>query len=372
MIRLEVDYEERDIPKKLGARWNRKDKFWYTNYCEDLAKFSKWLPNNHIVIDFKNILSDIGHNHLKLNNPTTYIVEGDVNQIYKAGKFGHIIKLIDNHNIYDFVMVYCSFNMKKDDEKKFKDKRIMVVGNLNIYPEKGRIQLEAKNKNDIEVIGDCTWEQDVKKWESECNDILLSKDSQEKIYFNANTTKVAVISQEGTDGYADFMKKLNGYNNKSVGCLPFETTLVEVDKFNKDELCKSIYQINANKYYDCACIIRGGGDKENLIDFSHPDVLNSIYKSQIPIITGIGHVNYRLLCNRVNNNVYSAGTPSNAGSALIWFKGHESDKDKCIRLEKENKTLSAECTRLEEENKALCEKIARLNNRSLIGRIFNM
>jgi hypothetical protein len=44
-VRLNVPYEEKDIVKAMGARWDIKKKTWYINDTFDLHLFAKWLAN---------------------------------------------------------------------------------------------------------------------------------------------------------------------------------------------------------------------------------------------------------------------------------------------------------------------------------------
>lgn len=46
MMRLIVDYAEKDLVKRLGAKWNPEEKFWYTKDGVDLKPFAKWLPRD--------------------------------------------------------------------------------------------------------------------------------------------------------------------------------------------------------------------------------------------------------------------------------------------------------------------------------------
>jgi uncharacterized protein DUF5710 len=43
-IDLEVPYQEKELAKALGARWDLRRKVWYVVACDDLTPFAKWLP----------------------------------------------------------------------------------------------------------------------------------------------------------------------------------------------------------------------------------------------------------------------------------------------------------------------------------------
>lgn len=40
-----VSYEEKDVVKSLGAKWNPIDKHWYIENQEDLMPFANWIPS---------------------------------------------------------------------------------------------------------------------------------------------------------------------------------------------------------------------------------------------------------------------------------------------------------------------------------------
>lgn len=51
MLLLDVNYNEKDEAKKLGARWNPELKKWYVNDRKDYHKFIKFINGNIIIID---------------------------------------------------------------------------------------------------------------------------------------------------------------------------------------------------------------------------------------------------------------------------------------------------------------------------------
>lgn len=43
-IDLEVPYQQKELAKALGARWDARRKVWYVVDRDDLTPFAKWLP----------------------------------------------------------------------------------------------------------------------------------------------------------------------------------------------------------------------------------------------------------------------------------------------------------------------------------------
>lgn len=49
--RLFVPFEDKDRAKKLGARWNQNEKFWYMPEGVTVPLFTEWLPTGRLTIE---------------------------------------------------------------------------------------------------------------------------------------------------------------------------------------------------------------------------------------------------------------------------------------------------------------------------------
>ncbi len=58
---------------------------------------------------------------------------------------------------------------------------------------------------------------------------------------------------------------------------------------SENEICTAIKFVNKHKKSDLIILARGGGSLEDLESFNSESVANAIFKSDIPVITGIGH-----------------------------------------------------------------------------------
>lgn len=45
-VNLNVPYAEKDIAKKLGARWDGQGRRWYVENMENLKPFLRWMPDH--------------------------------------------------------------------------------------------------------------------------------------------------------------------------------------------------------------------------------------------------------------------------------------------------------------------------------------
>ncbi len=56
-ILLNVPFQEKDVAKELGAKWDRGEKSWYVPEGSDLNKFTKWVPGQEPDRQSENVLN---------------------------------------------------------------------------------------------------------------------------------------------------------------------------------------------------------------------------------------------------------------------------------------------------------------------------
>jgi exodeoxyribonuclease VII large subunit len=147
-------------------------------------------------------------------------------------------------------------------------------------------------------------ESKIKKLKEQC-EIKGYFDNKKSINW-CNTTKIGIISKKDTQGYNDFMKQF---------LIPLHTTLLEIalegDTTEKGVI-ESIRKLEVQ--VDIILIIRGGGSTIDISNsFDTIEIFDAIKKSQIPVITAIGHEADRddkLLITRISDLDFS--TPSTA------------------------------------------------------------
>lgn len=79
-------------------------------------------------------------------------------------------------------------------------------------------------------------------------------------------------------------------------------------------LIEAVEKANAHAYCDVLILARGGGSLEDLWAFNHPDLAMAVYRSTLPIITGIGHEIDWTLADGVSDR--RAATPSAAAEQV--------------------------------------------------------
>jgi len=101
-----------------------------------------------------------------------------------------------------------------------------------------------------------------------------------------NYINIGVISSMNAAGMKDFMHTLNERCcGKNIYIYP---AIMQGTNAPKD-ITRAIQLANTHNTCDIIVLIRGGGSKDDLECFNTKLMAMSIFKSQIPIITGIGH-----------------------------------------------------------------------------------
>ena len=91
-----------------------------------------------------------------------------------------------------------------------------------------------------------------------------------------------------------------------------------------DNLCESIEHFNQLNYIDVIILARGGGSIEDLSVFNEERLIREIFKSNIPIISAIGHETDFTLSDFVSD--LRASTPSEAAERCCISKSKMQDK----------------------------------------------
>lgn len=99
---------------------------------------------------------------------------------------------------------------------------------------------------------------------------------------------IAVISSSKAAGYVDFEKQLKTNNLNYTFNLKLFQAAMQGQNVER-EVVAAIRKINQESEFDCVVIIRGGGSRLDLSYFDNYNIAHAIAKSEIPIITGIGH-----------------------------------------------------------------------------------
>jgi len=237
-----------------------------------------------------------------------YLVSGEVNQLKNS--HGHLyFTFKDSENslsttIWRNKIESLQINIKEGD-------KITVEGRLDFYSAMGKLNFIVDKIITNEGLGEL-----LKKYEKIKDDFL------KKGYFDVDRKKILkpiiknilVLTSETGAAYQDFIFTLENSGSKvnydlidvivqGVDCP--KNICIEMEKIKNDK------DIN----YDLVIITRGGGSFQDLFGFSQPELIETIYNFNLPVLSAIGHQVDNPLSDLVSD--YSTPTPTLAAQFII-------------------------------------------------------
>ena len=180
---------------------------------------------------------------------------------------------------------------------------ILVMGDLSIYSPRGQFQMQIKN---LYLSGEgelwLAFEALKKKLEAEG---LFDVSVKKKI--PRYPEKIGIITSSEGAALRDILKVLKR-RVPHISCCIYPVPV----QGNKaaEKISEAIVNMNRHGQVDILIVGRGGGSMEDLWSFNEEVLVRSIYNSQIPIISAVGHETDTTLADYVAD--YRAATPSAA------------------------------------------------------------
>lgn len=337
MIRYTSDRKYANVIKDLNRKYNERffnlnnrnvagydvaNKVWFFDEnivdYNDYLRYARFTPEQlkylrHFSTNLTNLFQEIDSKIDFQNFNTRYKFEGDVYSVYKSDTTT-IIYLTDSVKGTEKLRVV----YYKPFQENLENKRIIVVGNLSIYKGHGEIQLIAENIHSTNKK--TKYQQQIDTW---YNDIYKMGIFLKHVkYTFSDVQHIGIISND---------KKGKGYDDfKSI----LEKTRYTIEEkfttLTAENIAKEIQNFSKIKSVDCICIIRGGGNKYDLLDFNNPLLIKAMYDSGLFIFTAIGHTSDNLICNKFAD--YNASTPTALATYLKNLQYAEINKQKEKKL----------------------------------------
>ena len=242
-------------------------------------------------------------------------IQGELSNVtyYKSGHLYFTLK--DDKStvkcaIFKYLYKGVPSDLKEGDQVK-------IVGNASLYEQTGSYQIIADSLEKANKLGSL-----YEKLEE------TKKKYLEKGYFDNSIKKefprihinVGVVTAETGAAIRDIINTTHKrYKNVNIYLYPTKVQGVgsakeiehAIDYFNK---------VNANGELDLDLLIvgRGGGSIEDLWAFNEEPVIEAIYRSELPIISAVGHEIDNLISDLVADR--RAATPTQAAEILIPLK----------------------------------------------------
>lgn len=238
-------------------------------------------------------------------------VEGEITNI-RASKTGYTyFSLCDETSCISCVAFFTDTISKNGD-------KIIAEGELSVYEVKGTYQLIVRN---IERAGMGKILLDL--------ELLKEKLKSQGIFDRKREIplypqKVGIITSRTGAALKDILKTIE--NVKADIEITVYNALVQGGK-SKDNIIEGLKYFNMEET-DVILIARGGGSFEDLNVFNDIDLAMEVYKSKVPVVTGIGHETDRTLTDYAAD-VY-CHTPTAAAERII--KGYKDVEEKLNNL----------------------------------------
>ena len=237
-----------------------------------------FVQNNQEIISVSDI-NDLAKGLLEKDLSNVWI-QGEISSFTAHGSGHWYFTIKDKKSSLDCVMfkfdnINLLFEPKVGDE-------LILNGKVSIYSPTGRYQFNVKH---IEVSGEGAL---LRAFED-----LKKKLDQEGLFDNLNKKdlpefplEVSVITSATGAVFQDI---INVLSRRSPSIL---ITLVETPvqgKQAENEICKAIERANMFQNSDLIILARGGGSIEDLWCFNTESVARAIFKSEIPLVSAVGH-----------------------------------------------------------------------------------
>ena len=211
-------------------------------------------------------------------------VKGEISNLSRPSS-GHIyFSLKDHSSIISAVWFKSNHNLGQNlspDSLK-NGMGVLCAGKISVYSQKGTYQLIVEFIEEV-GIGDLYIELE-----------MLKRKLAKKGYFDAskkkpiprNPKRVGVITALSGAAIQDFLRvaKERGMEH-TIRIYP---SLVQGENA-PEEIAKMIEIANLENWSQVLVLIRGGGSFEDIHVFNSEIVADAIFRSKIPIVTGIGH-----------------------------------------------------------------------------------
>lgn len=238
-------------------------------------------------------------------------VEGEITNI-RISKTGYTyFSLCDENSCINCVAFFADSISKNGDQ-------IIAEGELSLYEAKGTYQLIVRN---IERIGLGKILLDLE---------LLKEKLKSQGYFDKKREipifpqNIGIITSKTGAAIKDILKTFEGV--KASINVTIYNSLVQGEK-SKEYIIEGLKYFN-EKETDVILIARGGGSFEDLNIFNDMDIAMEVYKSEVPVVTGIGHETDRTLTDYVAD-VY-CHTPTAAAERII--RGYKDVEERLSNL----------------------------------------
>ncbi len=253
----------------------------------------------------------------EVNNYIKKVLDNDfiLNKLYVKGEISNL-KYHNSGHIYfslkdNIAKINCIMFKSKAYDLDFKledGMEVIISGNASVYTAAGSFQLYC---NTITKYGVGELHLKFEKLKNELRDKGYFDEEYKKI-LPKNPENIGVITAETGAAIQD-IKNVIGRRNSLVNIMLYPAQVQGVNGYKT--IIDGIKYFNKNKNVDVIIIGRGGGSIEELWNFNEEKLAIEVFKSNIPIISAVGHETDFTITDFVAD--VRAATPSQAGEIAV-------------------------------------------------------
>ena len=212
-----------------------------------------------------------------LNN---VLIKGEISN-YKHHYTGHLYFTLKDENSLIKCIMFKSYAQKLNFEPK-DGMKVYILGSVSVFERDGVYQVYAKVMEE-DGVGDLyTRYQELKKELEEKG--LFDESHKQKIPMMPKV--IGVLTSQTGSVIRDIINVSTRRNpNVHIRLLPVPVQ----GEGAAEKIAEGIAYMNKNRLADVLILARGGGSLEDLWPFNEEIVAYSIYESEIPVISAVGH-----------------------------------------------------------------------------------
>ncbi len=311
MFYLNVPYNDRDVAKGLGAKWDGQKRSWFVPPDVDLEPFSEWVKLEDLEEATAIIESQKPEKGIKLSAlivkvkkaveekvAGTYWINAEIANLkeHKGSLYLLLAEMDSNGKEVCTNRAIVWSNTVSIINEKFKSetgntlvKGLKVLVKVKVtYEMKHQLSLVVLDIDPSFTLGGM--EAKIKKIRDRVVALGLydkNKNHKTPFYFR----NIAVVSPAEAAGLGDFKADADLLEKNKICKFNYYTAVFQGNTTAKtvsDAIKKASFD-SLEKKYDAIVVIRGGGAKTDLHFLNEFDIAKQIAESKVPVFVGVGH-----------------------------------------------------------------------------------
>ncbi len=197
-----------------------------------------------------------------------------------GSQYCQLLEKADNKQYQIACVILGWENFSGIELQEYSGQEVIVTGKIDFYDGSGRLQVKINN---VEIFGEGALRQKIEKLKKKLADEGIFNNTRNLPSFPEN---IGVITSEQGAVIHDVQSAIN--RRFPISNILLYPSIVQGDSASKS-LIRQIQKANKDKISNVILIVRGGGSFFDLMPFNDESLVRTIYNSQIPIVTGIGH-----------------------------------------------------------------------------------